>query len=410
MNGGHLPPGFVAEGGELVIAGRRASDWAAHAGDTPLFVYDGARVAARIAAVRAALPDVSLHYAVKANPHRDLLAAVAALVDGLDVASEGELQMALAAGADPRHVSFAGPGKRDRELAAAIRAGITLNIESEGEFDRLARIGAELGVRPRAAIRVNPPFELKGAGMKMAGGARPFGVDAARVQSLLARFPQAGVAFEGFQIFAGSQNLSADAIVAAQSETLALAARLAEHAPGPVRSINIGGGFGLPYFGNDVPLDLAAVGAGLSALMSRCPPSIAGAEIIVELGRYLVGEAGVYLTRVVDVKSSAGQTFVVVDGGLHHQLAASGNFGTVIRRNYPIANASRFEAARTETVHVVGCLCTPLDRLGDGVDLPPTQPGDLIALFLAGAYGRTASPERFLGHPPPLELFAPARD
>ena len=128
------------------------------------------------------------------------------------------------------------------------------------------------------------------------------------------------------------------------------------------------------------------------------------ASIVIELGRYIVGEAGVYVTRVVDRKESRGRTYLVVDGGLHHQVAASGNFGAAIRRNYPLVVGTQMEGP-TETVTVVGCLCTPLDLLGDRVDVPHADVGDLVVIFQAGAYGLTASPTAFLGHPAPVEVL-----
>lgn len=391
--------------GQLLIGGRSADDLVNEAGDTPLFVYDRAIIDKKITALRTAMPDnVSLHYAVKANPMPEIVAHLARRTEGLDVASAGELDIALDAGAAPQDISFAGPGKRDRELAAAIAAGVTLNIESEGEFDRAARIAATTGARLRAAVRVNPPFDLKGSGMRMGGGAKAFGIDAERVPALLAKLEEAGAEFRGFHIFAGSQNLDASAIAEAQRATLELVARLCAAAPVPPPSVNLGGGFGIPYFPGDTPLDVARIGRALADTLAARPDGLRDTDFILELGRYLVGEAGVYLTRVIDVKMSAGQQFVITDGGLHHQLAASGNFGTVIRRNYPLANASKFAAAATETVNVVGCLCTPLDRLGEKIELPKTEIGDLVAVFMAGAYGRSASPERFLGHPPPLEM------
>ena len=402
----HIPPGFTTIDGELGIAGRRASEWVATAGDTPLFVYDRGLIARRIADLRAALPaGIDIHYAIKANPMPDLVRWMAGKVDGLDVASAGELQVALAAGGDPARISFAGPGKRDSELELAIGTGVLLNIESEGELERAAVIAGRLGKPLRVAVRVNPDFELKSSGMRMGGGARPFGIDAERVPAVLARIGAIGAAFDGFHVFAGSQNLSAEALIDAQAKTLALVARLAEAAPVPPRQVNLGGGFGIPYFPADVALDVAAVGTALALRLAERPAILADTRFVIELGRYLVGEAGVYLTRVVDVKRSYGETFVVVDGGMHHQLAASGNFGTVIRRNYPVANATRFADPAAAPVNVVGCLCTPLDRLAEKVPLPETRPGDLIAVFMAGAYGLTASPTAFLGHTSPQELL-----
>lgn len=399
-----MPAGFGRDAdGRLVIAGRPADAWVAEAGDTPLFVYDMGLVRARIAAVRAALPaEVRLHYAVKANPMPELLAALAPLVDGFDVASEGELARALAAGMAGPDISFAGPGKRDRELAAAIRAGAILSLESAGEAARAMAIARHLECRVSVLLRVNPPFELRGSGMRMGGGARPFGVDAADAPAVLATLADPAVDFLGFHVFAGSQNLDAAAIAEAQAATVRLVAGLAAAVPAPIRLVNLGGGFGVPYFPADRPLDLAAVGAALGRTLAARPAILGATRFAVELGRYLVAEAGVYLTRVVDRKRSAGTLFLVTDGGLHHQLAASGNFGSAVRRNYPLVNASR-TMGPLETANVVGCLCTPLDRLAEGLVLPETAVGDLLAVFMAGAYGRTASPEAFLGHPPPAE-------
>ncbi len=396
---GPIPPGFAADAdGMLRIGGRRADALAEAAGDTPLFVYDRAMLTARAAEWRAAMPrEVQLHYAMKANPFAPLLAHMATIVDGFDVASGGELALALASGMAAEHISFAGPGKRDRELEAAIAAGATLNLESAGEGARALAIADRIGTRPRLAVRVNPDFDLKGSGMKMGGGAKPFGVDADAVPALVRMLIDAGADWRGFHIFAGSQALDADAIADTQAQTVALAARLAEAVGATPPLVNLGGGMGVPYFPGDRAVDAATVGARGAAL--------AESGFAMELGRWLVAEAGVYLMRVVDRKVSHGETFLVTDGGLHHQLAASGNFGTVIRRNYPIAVAGRFGRGVDETVSVVGCLCTPLDRLGDQVGLPRADVGELIALFQAGAYGASASPAAFLGQGPAREML-----
>jgi diaminopimelate decarboxylase len=402
---GTIPAHFVADDtGRLMIGGEDVETLAARAGDTPLFVYDFALIAARIARFRAAFPtQLALHYAIKANPMPALLRAIAPLVDGLDVASEGE--MALARESGGRHISFAGPGKRDRELEAAIVAGVTLNLESEGEANRALAIAERVGAVPRLAVRVNPDFDLRGSGMRMGGGAKPFGVDADRAAALVKSLIMAGADWRGFHIFAGSQALDAEAIVTTQGQTLDLAATLADAIGAVPPLVNLGGGFGIPYFPKDGSVNLERVGAALSARLSALPPSLASARFAIELGRYLVGEAGVYLTRIVDRKVSHGEVFLVTDGGLHHQLAASGNFGTVVRRNYPVAIASRFASAPQEVASIVGCLCTPLDRLGDMVNVPRAKVGDLVAVFMAGAYGLSASPAGFLGHPAPSELL-----
>jgi diaminopimelate decarboxylase len=403
---GPIPPYFAADAdGVLLIGGQRADALVDRAGDTPLFVYDVAVVRQRLAALRAAMPaELSIHYAIKANSLPDFLNAVAPLVDGFDVASGGELERALAAGMAAAEISFAGPGKRDREIALAIASGVTLNLESAGEARRALAIGERLGVRPRLAVRVNPDFDLKGSGMRMGGGAKPFGVDAQRVPALVREILAAGADWRGFHIFAGSQALDAAAIAETQAATVALAAELADAIGAAPPLINLGGGLGVPYFPGDAPVDIAHVGAALAETLAGRADVLRDSRFAMELGRYIAADCGVYLTRVVDRKDSHGETFLVVDGGLHHQLAASGNFGTVIRRNYPIAVASRFAAPVEEVASVVGCLCTPLDRLGDQVALPRAAEGDLIAIFLAGAYGASASPAAFLGHPPAGEM------
>lgn len=403
---GPVPSCFKAdENGMMLIADRRVVELVDEAGDTPLFIYDTAIARDRIAALRDAMPDeLGIHYAIKANSHPDMLVAMQPLVDGFDVASGGELAKALAAGMSADEISFAGPGKRDRELEAAIRVGATLNLESEAEGRRALAIGERLGVAPRLAVRVNPTFDLKGSGMRMGGGAKPFGVDDSLVPALVRELRAAGADWRGFHIFAGSQALDAAAIAETQAATVALAASLADEIGAVPPLVNLGGGLGVTYFPGDQPVDVGHVGNELAAVLSGRPDSLASSRFAMELGRYLVADCGVYLCRIVDRKVSHGEVFLVTDGGLHHQLAASGNFGTVIRRNYPIAIANRFGAEATEVQHVVGCLCTPLDRLGDQVLLPRGEVGDLVAIFMAGAYGASASPAAFLGHPPALEV------
>ncbi|MBP2276531.1 MULTISPECIES: pyridoxal-dependent decarboxylase, exosortase A system-associated [Sphingomonas] len=388
----------------LRIGGQEAAHWASVAGDTPLFVYDMAVVQARIQRFRAAFPTIDLHYAIKANPFAPLLAAIAPLVDGLDVASGGELAMALPVKPGAR-ISFAGPGKREDELEFAIRSGATINLESSGEAARALAIGERHGVTPRLAIRVNPEIELRGSGMRMGGRASPFGIDADRAAAVARHVIDAGADWRGFHIFAGSQALDPHAIIETQAETLALAGRLADAVGVMPPLVNLGGGFGIPYFPGETPLDVRVIGDALAEALGERAPILADTRFAIELGRWLVGEAGVYLTRVVDRKESRGETFLVTDGGMNHQLAASGNLGTVVKRNYPVAVATAAPDAPTETVSVVGPLCTPLDRLADSVTLPVADVGDLVAVFMAGAYGLSASPTAFLGHALPRELL-----
>ncbi len=403
----HAPiSGFPVVDGEITVGGIGLSRLAARVGRTPFFAYSRALMTERVRRLRKLLPaEIQLHYAMKANPMPAVVHHMASLVDGLDVASAGEMAVALDTGMAADLISFAGPGKSDQELSQAIAAGVVLNMESFGEMRRIADLARQQGIRPKVAIRVNPDFELKASGMKMGGGPKQFGVDAEQVPDMLKELKTLDLDFEGFHIFSGSQNLRADSILETQEKTLALAMKLAEHAPTEPRKVNIGGGFGIPYFPGDMPLDLGAVGEGLGNLLPAFRDKLPRAAVVIELGRYLVGEAGIYVSRVLDCKISRGQVFLVTDGGLHHHLAASGNFGQVIRKNYPVVIGNRMQGRETEEANIVGCLCTPLDLLGHKMSLPVAEIGDYVVLFQSGAYGLTASPTAFLGHEAPKEIL-----
>ena len=397
---------FGIHEGELIVGGIRLSRLAAQVGQTPFYAYDRALLRQRVALLRAALPaSIKLHYAMKANPMPALVGLMAGLVDGIDVASAGELRVALDAGADPAEISFAGPGKRDAELRQAVAAGVLVNVESVRELQVLAGASQALGLPARVALRVNPDYELKGSGMKMGGGPKQFGIDAEALGPVLGEVGRWGLAFEGFHLFAGSQNLRAASICEAQLKSYELALRLARDAPAPVKFLNLGGGFGIPYFPGETPLDLAPIGANLQALVERAARDLPQARLVIELGRYLVAEAGVYVAQVLDRKVSRGHVFLVTDGGLHHHLSASGNFGQVIRKNYPAMVSQTRGEPRVEISSIVGPLCTPLDLLADKMELVAAMPGDLAVIFQSGAYGMSASPQAFLGHPPCAEVL-----
>ena len=399
-------PYFSAADGELLIGGRRVTELARDVGRTPFYAYDSGVMSRKVEELRAALPrDLEIHYAMKANPLPAVVAHFCRQVDGIDVASAGEMRVALAAGMRPDLISFAGPGKSVAELEAAVAAGIVINMESELEMRRIAAIAQRTGARPLVAVRVNPDFELKTSGMKMAGGPKQFGIDAERVPQVLQELATLPLQFHGFHIYSGSQNLRPEIIADAQRKSAALAIDLARHAPAPVRLLNLGGGFGIPYFPGEQPLDLAPIGANLRTLLPEIHAALTQATVAIELGRYLVGESGVYVCQVLDRKVSRGQVFLVTDGGLHHHLAASGNFGQVLRKNYPVLIANRIDAPQRETASVVGPLCTPLDLLGDRMELAVAEVGDLVAVFQSGAYGFTASPRGFLSHPEPAEVL-----
>ncbi|MFM9915513.1 MAG: pyridoxal-dependent decarboxylase, exosortase A system-associated [Rhizobacter sp.] len=397
---------FAYRNGELVVGGEVLSVLAARVGQTPFYAYDRSLLRSRVAELRAALPSsVKLHYAMKANPLPAVVCFMSPLVDGIDVASAGELKVALDAGASPKEISFAGPGKRDAELRQAVASRVLVNVESARELPVLAQASHDLGVPARVAVRVNPDFELKGSGMKMGGGPKQFGVDVEEVPQVLQRIADLGLDFEGFHLFAGSQNLRAASICEAQLKSYELALRLASLAPATLRFLNLGGGFGIPYFPGESRLDLKPIGDNLAQLAERARSELPEVSFVIELGRYLVGEAGVYVTRIVDRKVSRGQVFLVTDGGLNHHLSASGNFGQVIRKNYPVTIGNRADSTDREQASVVGPLCTPLDLLADQMNLPVARIGDLAVVFQSGAYGASASPQAFLGHPACIEVL-----
>ncbi len=330
---------------------------------------------------------------------------LSSLVDGFDVASVAEMRVALDTSISSSDISFAGPGKSRDELQAAISSRIIVNMESFTELDTILRLGNELGETPRVAVRINPDFELKTSGMKMAGGAKQFGVDAEQAPDLLRKILAADLDFQGLHIFCGSQNLYAKALAEAQEKTFGLAYRLCDEVGCSLKTLNIGGGFGIPYFPGEQPLDLENTGNILEGMMEDVRLCLPDTRIVLELGRYIVGETGIYVCRIVDKKVSRGQIFLVTDGGLHHHLAASGNFGQILRKNYPVVIGNRMGQKERETVSIVGPLCTPLDLLADKMELPKADIGDYVVILQSGAYGYTASPTAFLSHPPPVEML-----
>lgn len=397
---------FPVINGELHVGGISISRLAERVGQTPFYAYDRNLITQRIKLLRDSFPEaLHLHYAIKANPMPAVVQHLAGLVDGFDLASAGEMKTALDTTMPADKISFAGPGKTNKELKQAIAAGIIINIESEGEMRRIAQHAQQLGLRPKVAVRINPDFELKSSGMKMGGGPKQFGVDAERVPAMLKELANLDLEFYGFHIYCGSQNLRNSAIIEAQQKTFDLATQMAEHAPTPVKLLNIGGGLGIPTFPGDRHLDIKPIGEYLFNQISKIETALPKAEIIMELGRFIVGEAGVYISRVIDKKISRGQTFLITDGGMHHHLSASGNFGQVVRKNHPIGIANKIDAPNTELTNIVGPLCTPLDILADNMNLPNADIDDLVVVFQSGAYGYSASPHNFLNHPPALELL-----
>ncbi|ACV25567.1 pyridoxal-dependent decarboxylase, exosortase A system-associated [Kangiella koreensis] len=396
---------FESRDGQLVIAGYSVEEVVAIAGQTPCYVYDRSVIKQNVDRLRRFFPKVSLHYAIKANPMPAVVNYLSHQVDGLDVASAKELHTALSTGISPSKVSFAGPGKSEQELTMAIFSGITINIESITELKRIITIADSHDRVANIALRLNPDFELKSSGMKMGGGPQQFGIDVEQLDQVFELLEHPKLNFMGLHIFTGSQNLNAGSIITAHNSIFALVARLHAEYGFSLKHLNIGGGFGIPYFPGDKLLDLEPIAENLNKLIDEHQSLLNDCELILELGRYLVGNAGIYLCQITDKKVSRGQTYLIANGGLHHHLAASGNFGQVIRKNYPVAIANRMQQSDTELVNIVGPLCTPLDILANKMELPKAQIGDWVAVYQSGAYGFTASPRDFLSHPHPVELL-----
>lgn len=398
---------FATVDNKLTLSGFNLSQIGAMLSKDVFYAYDKEVIAQQVERFRRFIPArIKLHYAVKANPNAAVVNYMRSLVDGFDVASQKEMLLAMQSGMPVADISFAGPGKTDAELLSAITAGVTLNVESASELARICAIGKNCGKTPMIALRVNPAFELKASGMKMAGGAKPFGIDEEQVFALLNSIGEMPVKLRGFHIFCGSQNLKPEALVEAHQRTFELAASLVKACPYKPDLINLGGGFGVPYFPGEKRLDLAPVADGLNTQLAKYAAELADIELVIELGRYLVAEAGIYACKVIDKKVSRGTTYLVCNGGLHHHLANSGNFGQVIRKNYPVAIGNKMALdTELEQVNIVGPLCTPLDILADKVSLPVAEVGDWVVVYQSGAYGPTASPQDFLGHAAVTEIL-----
>jgi diaminopimelate decarboxylase len=403
----HVPmTQFPTDNNCLVIGGVSLTRLVQRIGQTPFYAYDRNLISQRVATLREKLPsELHIHYAMKANPMPAVVQHLAGLVDGLDLASHREMQVALDTTMSVTNISMAGPGKRPEELAAAIAAGITINAESFTELEQLAKQSEIIGMTAQVAIRINPAFELKSSGMKMGGGPKQFGIDEEQVPDALQRIQTLGLNFVGLHIYSGSQNLSAESIIETQQKTVELAIRLAPHYPQEMTKLNIGGGFGIPYFPGEQRLDLDHVGEKMGLLCKQVKVELGSTQLVIELGRYIVGEAGIYVCRIVDRKLSRGQVFLVTDGGLNHHLAASGNFGQIIRKNYPVAIGNKMNASQSEIASIVGPLCTPLDLLADKMQLSKAEIGDLVVVYQSGAYGLSASPARFLSQPEAVEVL-----
>lgn len=405
----YVSDGLGRRGGELTIGGvgvRALAD----AYGTPAYIYDGDAMRRAYRRLQSALTGFAeVYYSIKANPNPAVARLFVEEGAGLEIASSGELARASAAGCPPQRMLFAGPGKAEAELAAAIAAGLgEIHLESHTEIERVAAIARRLGRRVAVAVRVNPIAAAQGGAMRMGGKPAAFGFDEETLADVVAHVTaHHELDLTGAHLFAGTQILDARVLLAQWRHGLDIGRRVAELAGRPLRTLDLGGGLGVPYHAADRPLDLAAVTSGLPELRDTITrePLLREARVLVEPGRWLTASAGIYLMSVNTVKVSRGSRFVITDGGMHHHLAASGNLGQIIKRDYPIIAATRLGETERTQAEIVGPLCTPLDTLGRQTPMPELAPGDLIVVLQSGAYGLTASPVGFLSHPTPVEVL-----
>ena len=394
--------------GEFAPSGIPVSEIAREYG-TPFYLYHGETVVERVSRVRDAL-GTEVSYSVKANPSLGVCQLIAReKAAGAEVASSGELAVARAAGFEPEDIVFAGPGKTDDELERVVQEGIFADtVESLGEIERLAQIAAGMGRKIGVGLRINPAAQLMGSQMRMGGTVGQFGMDQAELEEAVEKtLSHPYLILRGIHVYTATQVFEVEPLLEHCRNIFEIALEAADYAGHPLEMIDFGGGFGVPYFEKMSEFDLERFGEGFRELLStyRSDPRLEGCRFLFELGRYLVADAGVYVTRVVDVKRTRGKTFVVTDGGMNHHLTATGNMGQVFRKSYPLLNLTRMGGVPEEGIAVAGPCCTPLDMFGSNIPLADPEVGDLIGVFYSGAYGFSASNLGFLSHPAPAEVL-----
>jgi diaminopimelate decarboxylase len=394
--------------GEFAPSGIPVSEIAREYG-TPFYLYHGETVVERVRRVRGAL-GTEVSYSVKANPSLGVCQLIAReKAAGAEVASSGELTVARAAGFEPEDIVFAGPGKTDDELERVVQEGIFAdNVESLGEIERLAQIATGMGRKIGVGLRINPAAQLMGSQMRMGGTVGQFGMDQAELEEAVEKtLSHPDLILRGVHVYTATQVFEVEPLLEHCRNIFEIALEAADYAGHPLEMIDFGGGFGVPYFEKMSEFDLERFGEGFRELLStyRSDPRLEGCRFLFELGRYLVADAGVYVTRAVDVKRTRGKTFVVTDGGMNHHLTATGNMGQVFRKSYPLLNLTRMGGVPEEGIAVAGPCCTPLDMFGSNIPLADPEVGDLIGVFYSGAYGFSASNLGFLSHPAPAEVL-----
>ena len=376
----------------------------AEAFGTPFYVYDLDLIGRRIEALRSILPrGVRVAFAVKANPSLAVVAYIRRCGVGADVASGGELETVLRAGFDPSAVTMTGPGKRDEELAAAVAAGIgIITVESPGELRRLEAIAAAAGRRQPILLRLAASDDARLEPVRLIGGVEgKFGMP---LESLLETARSAAgsehVELLGVHAFGASNLRDADQLASHVAQLVEIGRRVAVVAGTPLRLVDAGGGLGIPYAEGERPLDLARLGRRLAELRERWDAEgLAGMEVLLEPGRFLVGPAGAYVARVLDVKGPDSAPVAILDGGINHLVRPA-----LVRSEHRLAILAADTVRALVRTTVAGPLCTGLDVFAAEATLPRPRVGDLVAVLDAGAYGFTESMPFFLSHPSAAEV------
>ncbi len=379
---------------------------------TPTYVYfeDVLRERARLI-TRAFADTFEISYAAKANPNRALLASIHPLVATLDVSSGTELEMGIEAGFAPEAITFSGPGKTRAELEAIARyRGVCSIVESLEEAAELEAIGAAHDTTIPILPRINPTHLPKGFGVGMAGRPSQFGIDEEEIDQALAailRMPHLRVV--GFHVYAGTQCLNAGAIAQNLISTAQLFLRLIRSFDLTPEHLVFGSGFGIPYTANDTPVDLDVVAEQCRGALEELTsdPRCEDARLFLELGRFLVGPAGYFVTQVRRIKETRGRRIAICDGGMNNHLAACGHMGSVVHRNYPMLRLGA-DHGPAQPYDLFGPLCTTIDHLALAQAFAGLAAGDLVCVGSSGAYGLTASPLYFISHPHPHEVLVRA--
>jgi diaminopimelate decarboxylase len=397
---------IVVEGNELHIGQFPVTGLVEKYGE-PMYIYDAEVIERQYRKIRAALPEqVEIFYSVKANPNVSIVGFLSHLAQGAEVSSLRELYVARSVGIAPQRILFVGPSKSEIELREALGQGVfCIAVESAQELGLVDQLASEMDRPCNVILRINPAFDAAGSKLKMGGAARQFGIDEEVVEEI---FREAAslkcVQVSGIHVYVGTRILDHEVAWKNCQYALELGRRLQEKTGVAIRVIDFGGGLGVPYFGGEHELDVEEFGRKFRSFFSEYQRTMPETRFIMELGRFLVAESGIYLSKVRYTKKSRGQKFVLVGGGMNHHQATT-SIGTLIKDHFPIEILNKMALPKNDKVTVCGPLCTPTDVLGKSVQMVEVEPGDLLGILKSGAYGLTASPIKFLSHDHPIEVM-----